>query len=161
MNETCLTGKVIAVSVSETRGEKKKNVDSVYLKENFGIIGDAHAGKGPRQVSLLAMESVEKMRKDGLDLRPGDFGENITTQGFDLLNLKPGDKIRVGTQAVLEISRLGKECIKPCSIYYRAGRCIMPKEGVFARVLEGGRVTPGQEIEFFGNKPLFVCAERS
>ena len=138
--------KIVAVSISEKKGTKKKNVESVELKENFGIIGDAHAGAGHRQVSLLAKESIEKMRNKGLKVGPGDFAENITTEGIDLTSLRPGAKVKVGGDALLEITQLGKECHARCDIYYQAGDCVMPKEGVFAKVLEGGVIKPGDEI---------------
>jgi molybdopterin adenylyltransferase len=157
MSEFDPTGEVVAVSVSETKGVRKMNVDAVFFKENFGIIGDAHAGKGARQVSLLAMESIEKMRRDGLDVRAGAFGENITTRGFDLLNLKPGDRIKIGEEVLLEVSQIGKDCPKPCGIYYRVGRCIMPQEGIFARVLKGGKVAAGEKIELSENETSTAC----
>lgn len=146
MNENDSKGTIIAVSVSEKKGEKKKNVDCVELRENFGIVGDAHAGSEIRQVSLLAEESIEKMRQKGLDVASGDFAENITIKGFDLLNVAIGDRIKIGEKAVLEISQIGKECFTRCNIYDQAGDCIMPQEGVFARVLTGGRVRPNEEI---------------
>ncbi len=139
-------GKIVAVSISEKKGTRKRNVASVELKEAFGIIGDAHAGDGKRQVSLLAEESIEKMRAKGLKVKSGDFAENITTKGMDLLGLKIGDKIKIGSEVILEISQIGKECHTRCGIYYQAGDCVMPKEGVFARVLKGGVVKPGDEI---------------
>lgn len=140
MSENNKRGKVVAVSVSEKKGMKKRNVESAELKTNFGIIGDVHAGSENRQVSLLAEEAIEKMKSKGLKLKPGDFAENITTQGIDLLSLKIGDRLRIGTDVVLEIAQIGKECHTKCSIYYRAGDCIMPREGMFARVLNGGAI---------------------
>ncbi|MFQ5951790.1 MAG: MOSC domain-containing protein [Candidatus Omnitrophota bacterium] len=142
--------KVIAVSVSEKKGEKKKNADSVGLKKDHGILGDAHAGPGNRQISLLAEESINKMKKKGLDVNAGDFAENITTKGIDLLTLDIGSKIRIGSGVILEISQIGKECHTRCSIYYRAGDCVMPKEGVFAKVLNGGAIRPGDKITTVG-----------
>src|SRR3989338_10810280 len=143
------TGKVIAVSISKTKGEKKKNVLSAELKPDFGIMGDVHAG-GNRQVSLLALESIAKMQDKGLKVNPGDFAENITTQGIYLLKLSLGDKIKVGKSAVLEINQIGKDCHNRCNIYYQAGDCVMPKEGIFARVLEGGMIQPGDKLEVEG-----------
>lgn len=131
-------GKVMAVSISDKKGMRKRNVESAELREDFGIVGDAHAGSGNRQVSLLAEESIEKMRSKGLKVRAGDFAENITTGGIDLLGLKISDKLKIGEGAVLEITQFGKECHARCNIYYRTGDCVMPKEGVFARVLKGG-----------------------
>lgn len=139
-------GKIAAVSISEKKDTKKRNVESVELKEDLGIIGDVHAGDSKRQVSLLAVESIEKMKAKGLNVKPGDFAENITTQAIDLLDLKIGDRLRVGQEVMLEISQIGKECHTRCNIYYEAGDCIMPKEGIFAKVLKGGVIRPGDEI---------------
>lgn len=140
MNESVDEAKVIAVSVSDKKGMKKRNVDCAELKEEFGIVDDAHAGSGHRQISLLAEESIQKMVEKGLDVTPGDFAENITTKGFDLMGLKIGDKIKIGDDVLLEISQIGKVCHTRCNIYYQAGDCVMPKEGIFARVLKGGAV---------------------
>lgn len=140
-------GKIRTVSISKEKGSKKENVDHAELKEDFGIVGDAHGGTKDRQVSLLAEESIEKMKQKGLNIGPGDFAENITTERIDLLSLKIGDKLRVGKGALLEISQIGKECHTRCEIYYQAGDCIMPKEGLFARVLKGGVIKAGDNIE--------------
>ena len=140
-------GEIIAVSISEKKGTKKRNVESAELNENFGIISDAHAEGGKRQVSLLAFESIEKMKNKGLNVKAGDFAENITTQGIDLLSLRLGDKLSIGKNAILEISQIGKECHTRCNIYYQAGDCVMPKEGIFARVLKGGIIRQGDKIE--------------
>lgn len=141
-----MKGKVRAVSVSKAKGQKKENVLLVNLKEDFGILGDVHAGS-ERQVSLLAIESIEKMRQKGLKVNPGDFAENITTESIDLLKLSIGDKVSIGGTVILEISQIGKECHSRCSIYYRAGDCVMPKEGIFARILKGGTITAGDKVE--------------
>lgn len=133
-------GKIIAISTSQKKGTKKTNVSLARLKKDFGLLGDAHAGCGNRQVSLLAQESIEKMRAKGLKVRAGDFAENITTEGLDLCSLKIGAKLKIGKNMLLEISQIGKVCIRRCNIYYQAGDCIMPREGVFARVLKGGVV---------------------
>ncbi|MBI5341764.1 MAG: MOSC domain-containing protein [Deltaproteobacteria bacterium] len=138
-------GKVVAVSVSARKGEKKTPVPSVTLVEEHGARNDAHAGPGHRQVSLLSSESIGKMRAKGLSVGPGDFAENITVEGFDLLEARVGDRIRVG-EAVLEISQIGKECHSRCAIYFQAGDCVMPREGVFARVIRGGKVAPGDAV---------------
>jgi MOSC domain-containing protein YiiM len=106
---------------------------------------DAHAGPGHRQVSLLAMESIEKMRGKGVEVGPGDFAENVTVEGIDLAGLTVGDRLLVG-EALLEISQIGKECHDRCAIYFQAGDCVMPREGVFARVLRGGTVAPGDPV---------------
>lgn len=141
-------GIVAAVSISEKKGVKKRNVGSAMLKEDFGIVDDAHADRGAkRQVSLLAEESIDKMRSKGLKVGPGDFAENITTRNIDLMNLMPGSKLKIGESAVLEITELGKKCHKRCGIYYAAGGCIMPKEGVFARVIKGGIIKVKDKME--------------
>jgi len=139
--------KIIAVSVSDKKGERKHNVESISLREDFGITGDAHAGSGHRQVSFLAEESIKKMQLKGLDVKPGDFAENITTKGIGLVKLKVGAKLKIGKNAILEISQIGKVCHTRCNIYYQAGDCVMPREGVFARVLKGGVVKPGDRLE--------------
>lgn len=139
-------GKIKAISVSRTKGVRKKNVDSARLKKDFGIVDDAHAGTKNRQVSLLAMESIEKMKAKGLDVTAGDFAENITTEGIDLLSLKLGSCIKLGSEVILEISQIGKVCHTKCSIYYQAGDCVMPREGIFARVIKGGSIKPGDKI---------------
>ena len=146
MSESNEVGKIVAVSISEKKSVKKRNVPSVELKENFGIVGDAHAGSGNRQVSLLAEESIKKMLDKGLNVKPGDFAENITTKGMDLLKLKIGSKMKLGSGAILEVSQIGKECHTRCNIYYQAGDCVMPTEGIFARVVKGGVLKPGDEI---------------
>jgi len=138
---------IVAVCTSAKKHVQKEAVGEVFLVEEKGIEGDAHFGFGHRQVSLLADESVEKMRARGLsDLRPGAFGENLVTQGIDLLSFAIGDRLRVGDEVLLEVTQIGKECVDRCAIYYAAGDCIMPREGIFARVVEGGTVKPGDEI---------------
>jgi len=136
---------VEAVCISENKGERKKPVESVELRENHGIVGDGHAGDWHRQVSLLATESIDKMRKLGLDVNAGDFAENITTKGIDLVSLPIGTRLQVGP-ALLEVTQIGKECHTRCAIYYQAGDCVMPKEGIFARVINGGVVRPADRI---------------
>lgn len=139
-------GKIIAISVSDKKGVKKNNVRLATLKEDFGIIGDAHAGTKNRQVSLLALESIKKMQEKGLKVKPGDFAENITTEGFDLLSPELGDRFRIGKDVELQISQIGKVCHTRCNIYYQAGDCVMPKEGIFVKVLKGGRIKVGDGI---------------
>ena len=140
-----MSAKVIAVCISENKGERKTPVESVELRVNHGIVGDAHAGEWHRQVSLLAAESIEKMRKMGLDVDSGDFAENITTEGIDLPALPVGTRLAVG-ETLLEVTQIGKECHTRCAIYHQAGDCVMPKEGIFARVITGGVVRPGDPI---------------
>lgn len=137
--------KVLAVCISENKGERKKPVEAVILQERHGIVGDAHAGEWHRQVSLLAQESIDKMRALGLDVNAGDFAENITTEGIDLVSLPIGSRLEVG-EAVLEVTQIGKECHTRCAIYDQAGDCVMPKEGIFASVVKGGLIKAGDMI---------------
>lgn len=137
--------KVVAINVSDEKNQRKKPVESADLRKNHGIVGDAHAGSWHRQVSLLATESIEKMRALGLDVDSGDFAENITTSGIDLVSLPIGSRLLVG-KSLLEVTQIGKECHHRCAIYHQAGDCIMPKEGVFAKVISSGAVVPGNEI---------------
>lgn len=137
---------VIAVCISEKKGERKHSVPEITLRCGHGIVGDAHAGNWHRQVSLLAEESVDTMRAPGLELHPGDFAENILTRGIALKTLPVGTRLRVG-ETVLEITQIGKQCHNDCAIRKTTGRCVMPTEGVFAVVLEAGVVRPGDAIE--------------
>lgn len=140
-------GSIIAVCTSEKKGERKKDVCSCALIENFGLADDGHGGDWHRQVSLLAEESIDKMRAAGLDVGPGDFAENLTTHGLELFTLPIGTLLRLQSGAELEITQIGKECHTRCAIYHQAGDCVMPKEGVFARVLTAGQVSNGDWIE--------------
>ncbi len=144
-------GKILAVCISEHKGERKKNIGQGVLVENHGLEGDAHAGDWHRQVSLLAMESIKKMQEKGLDVGPGDFAENLTTEGIDLVSLPIGTKLKIGEQAVGEVTQIGKQCHSRCAIYYQAGDCVMPREGIFIRVLKGGPVKVNDNIEVLGN----------
>jgi FdhD protein len=138
---------VIAVCTSQKKGTKKKPVDEIFIKEGYGIDGDAHADcLTHRQVSLLATESVDKMRRLGFDLNNGDFAENITTLGIDLVSLPVGTRIAVGNEVILEMTQIGKECHAACAIRRQVGDCIMPREGIFARVVHGGVVKPGDAL---------------
>ncbi len=139
-------GTLVAVCLSERAGTRKTPVPVGVLREEHGLVGDAHAGTG-RQVSLLAAESIEKMQGRGLSLGPGDFAENLTTSGFVLHTLRPGARIRVGPEAVLEVTQIGKACHADCEIRRLTGDCVMPKEGVFARVVVGGEVRAGDHVE--------------
>ena len=141
-----IKGRVKSISTSSKKGSKKKNVQIAVLKEDFGIVGDAHGGS-ERQVSLLAIESIEKMREKGLDVNSGDFAENITTSGVDLMDLEPGSHLKIGKSALLEITQIGKVCHNRCNIYQQAGDCVMPKEGIFAKVLKGGVIKPKDRLE--------------
>lgn len=138
---------VIAVCTSKAKGERKSDVGQGELLKGFGLLGDAHGGDWHRQVSLLAIESIDKMRSVGLDVGPGDFAENLTTRGVDLYGLPIGTRLQVGETALLEITQIGKECHNRCAIYHQAGDCVMPREGVFAIVLEGGPVSTGDKIK--------------
>lgn len=142
-----MTGKVVSINISDKKGMRKKPVEEAFIKENTGIEGDAHASsEWHRQVSLLALESIKKMQEMGLDVKPGDFAENITTEGIDLPALPIGTRMRIGEEVIGEVSQIGKECHNRCAIYYQAGDCVMPKEGIFIRVLKGGKIKSGDEI---------------
>ena len=141
-------GKVVAISISKKKGIPKTNVKSAKLIENFGIEGDVHAGNWYRQVSFLALESINKMREKGLpNLRPGAFAENITTEFLELPDLEIGTRMKIGKEAELEITQIGKECHSKCSIFYKVGDCVMPREGIFAKVVRGGEIFVGDEIK--------------
>ena len=138
--------RVLAVCISERKGEKKHAVPEIRCKINHGIVGDAHAGNWHRQISLLANESVDKMRERGLTLLPGDFAENILTEGVTLRTLPIGTRLRVG-ETLLEITQIGKECHSDCEIKKKVGVCVMPAEGVFAVVKQEGTIRPDDTIE--------------
>lgn len=140
--------RVEAVCISEKKGERKVPVAAAVLRENHGIVGDAHAGDWHRQVSLLAEESIDKMRALGLDVTAGDFAENITTSGIELVSLPIGSRLQIG-ETLLEVTQIGKECHTRCAIFYQAGDCVMPKEGIFAKVITGGIIKPGDGIITF------------
>jgi MOSC domain-containing protein YiiM len=117
------------------------------LRTDFGIEGDAHASsEWHRQVSLLARESIKKMQDKGLDVKAGDFAENITTEGIDLVSLPIGTRLQIGQDIIGEVSQIGKECHTRCAIYYQAGDCVMPKEGIFIKVIKGGTVRNGDKV---------------
>jgi MOSC domain-containing protein YiiM len=136
---------VAAVSISTRKGVPKTNVPTALLVPDWGIEGDAHAGRWHRQVSLLAVESIEKMRAKGLDVGPGAFAENITTEFIDIPHLQVGDRIRIA-EAELEITQIGKECHSRCAIFKAAGDCVMPREGIFGRVVVGGLIRVGDPV---------------
>ena len=147
IRQVTVRGTIVGVCTSSKKSVRKKNAGSGVLIENYGIEGDAHGdAETHRQVSLLAMESIKKMQDMGLKVGIGDFAENLATEGIDLLSLPIGSRIKVGAEALLEITQHGKVCHTPCAIYYQAGMCIMPQEGIFARVLHGGPVKTGDEI---------------
>ena len=136
---------VIAVCISEKKGERKHPVPEIALRRDHGIVGDAHAGNWHRQVSLLPEESVDTMRAPGLELHPGDFAENILTRGIALKTLPVGTRLRVG-ETVLEVTQIGKQCHNDCAIKKTTGKCVMPTEGIFAIVRREGRIYPGDTI---------------
>ena len=139
--------KVIAVCRSDKKGTRKEVVAECVLREDYGLVDDAHADcYTHRQVSLLAVESIDKMRQLGLDVGPGDFAENLTTEGIDLVSLPVGTRLSVGEEITLEITQIGKECHTRCAIFRQVGQCVMPEEGVFARVIRGGVVEAGDSI---------------
>ena len=142
-----IKGKIRAISVSEKRNTQKVNVPKAKLDADFGIVGDAHAGNWHRQVSLLAVESIDKMLAKGAKVSPGDFAENITTEGIDLLSLFVGSRLKLGQSVELEITQFGKKCHDRCEIFEQVGDCIMPREGVFARVTRPGSINVGDVIE--------------
>jgi MOSC domain-containing protein YiiM len=142
-----MQGRVKAISISTSKGTPKTNVPQADLIADFGLAGDAHAGNTHRQVSLLAFESIEKARQQGAEVAPGDFAENITVAGLDLSALSVGRKLRIGDVVQLEVTQLGKRCHVRCKIFERLGNCIMPVEGVFARVTVAGCINVGDAIE--------------
>ena len=144
---------VIAVCRSKKKGIVKTPVAEIRIKKEYGVVDDAHADTNThRQVSLLAIESIDKMRGKGLDLKPGDFAENITTKDINLASLPVGTRLNIGKEAVLEMTQIGKECHAACAIRKQVGDCIMPKEGVFARVIRGGHIKSGDEIKITPKK---------
>jgi molybdopterin adenylyltransferase len=142
-----IRGRVLAVNISREKGTKKQNVRRCDLLVDFGLQGDAHGGPWNRQVSLLANESIDKMREKGLKAAYGDFAENITTEGIDLMRLPVGTTLKIGREAILRMTQRGKECHTRCAIYYEMGDCVMPREGVFAEVLHPGEISVGDSIE--------------
>lgn len=159
-----MRGKILSINISKRRRVPKRPVEEGYLKEDWGLLGDGHSGTGDRQVSLLSWENIRKFKiemekwkdkklrcpkiKSGREeLKPGDFAENITTQKIRLVSLPIGTRFRVGNEAILKITRIGKDCHRRCAIYYRMGDCIMPKEGVFAKVIKGGLIRVSDEVE--------------
>ncbi len=138
---------VVAVCRSDTKGVRKTPVDSGVFKVGLGMEGDAHAGGDKvKEVSLLALESIDKMNVEGHEFKPGDFAENITTSGIALVSLPVGTRLRTGEEVTLEITQIGKKCHSGCVIMKEMGICVMPREGVFARVVKGGRIKTGDQI---------------
>lgn len=144
--------KIVAVCKSKNKGTRKKPAAKGTLKEDYGLVGDAHADCCThRQVSLLAMESIDRMRRQGFEVGPGDFAENLTTQGIELLSLPIGTRISIGKDVLLEVTQIGKECHSGCAIRQETGKCIMPREGIFARVIHGGCVRAGDDMRIEKN----------
>jgi MOSC domain-containing protein YiiM len=143
--------KIVAVSISDRKGIPKSNISKGLLIEEFGLSGDAHGGPWHRQLSLLAMESIQKMKDLGLNVHPGSFAENITTEGIVLPELPIGTRLRLGSEALVEVTQIGKECHDRCAIYRLAGDCVMPREGIFVRILKGGSIKAGDPIEILNN----------
>lgn len=137
---------IVSIAISRKKGTRKIPVDEIVLLENYGLEGDAHAGAWHRQVSFLSSENIEKARDKGLDVSFGDFAENIATKGVDWKTIPIGTVVRLGKSAAVEITQIGKVCHNKCAIYYKAGDCIMPREGVFAKVLNGGKIVCGDEV---------------
>lgn len=143
--------KIVSIAVSKHKGTVKKCVQEAELVENHGIKDDAHAGDWHRQLSLLAAEKIEQARLEDTEINYGDFAENVATTGIDWAQQPIGSRFRLGETAEVEITQIGKECHKKCAIYYRTGDCIMPREGVFAKILNGGPIKVGDIIEPLGN----------
>jgi MOSC domain-containing protein YiiM len=156
-------GKIVSINISKKKRVWKKPIEKGELVAGMGLRGDAHAGPGERQISLLMMESIQKQidllgqgtpaasepdkNRKQIELKPGVYAENLTTSGINLLALKPGDELSVGHKIKLRVTRIGKECHTNCAIYQIIGDCVMPREGIFCEVLEGGTVRHGDEIE--------------
>ncbi len=140
-------GNVLAVCISEERGTQKKSVDVIQCVPGVGIPDDAHRGEWHRQVSLLANESANLMRAKGLEIGPGDFAENVLTEGIDLVNLPVGTRLQVGSAVILKVTQIGKECHHGCAIYQAAGECVMPTQGIFCTVIAEGSIRVGDSIE--------------
>lgn len=152
-------GKIIAICISEKKGTQKTEVNSAILKEDWGIEGDAHGGKWHRQVSMLSLEKIEDFRLQGAKVDFGAFGENLVVEGFDLRTLPVGTRFQIG-EAILELTQIGKECHSHCEIYKVMGDCIMPREGVFTKVIKGGEIRPGDEVKILPlskDRPFFVA----
>ncbi|MDD4241832.1 MAG: MOSC domain-containing protein [Smithellaceae bacterium] len=138
--------RIVSVNISNRKGEKKHSVASAPALADQGLQDDAHSGMKLRQISLLAAESIDKIRRKGLPVQPGDFAENLTTEGIELFTLPLGTKIRIGADVVVEVTQIGKTCLAPCAIYAAVGECVMPREGIFARILSGGVIAAGDEL---------------
>ncbi len=140
--------RIVAVCSSEKKGQRKKAIEEGILRKEYGLVGDAHADSSwHRQVSMLALASIEKIRALGADVGPGDFAENLTIEGMELFTLPIGTRFSVGEDIILEMTQIGKECHDRCAIFKQVGTCVMPIEGIFTRVIKGGRVRSGDELK--------------
>ncbi|MGP8154774.1 MAG: MOSC domain-containing protein [Smithella sp.] len=145
-----IKGKILSVNISPKKGEKKQNINCGLFIKNHGLNNDGHAEPGIRQVSLLAKESIEKIRNKDLDVQYGDFAENLTTEGIDLPSLSIGTRLKIGYKVLMEVTQIGKVCHERCNIFYTVGDCIMSREGIFAKVLHGGEIKIDDIIEIVG-----------
>ena len=150
-------GVVRGICISKKRGTAKYPVESARIVPDWGIEEDAHGGKWHRQISLLALEKIEAFREQGADVDFGAFGENLIIEGFDLRNVPVDSEIRIGDTVRLKVTQIGKECHSHCAIYRRMGDCIMPREGIFAEVLEGGNICVGDSCQLFIINDTFIC----
>ena len=144
--------KIVSIAISKKKGTRKTPVQEAFISKNHGLEGDAHAGKWHRQVSFLSSESIDQARRQGLDVNFGDFAENIATTGIDWKTLPLGTRVKLGDAVLVEVTQIGKECHNKCAIYYKAGDCIMPREGVFARVLEEGKIRCGDPVQIVSGR---------
>lgn len=142
-----ITAKIVAISISKEKGQRKHNIPEAELLTDFGMKGDAHAGKWHRQISLLGIASIELMKAKGAPVAPGDFAENITVEGIVLYELPVGTKLILGDDVELEVTQIGKECHSGCEIQKLVGSCIMPTQGIFARVIKGGMIHVGDAVQ--------------
>lgn len=142
--------KIVSIAVSEKKGTRKVQVNETPVIADHGLKGDAHAGQWHRQVSFLASESITRVREQGFDVTFGDFAENIATEGIDWMTIPVGTRVRLGDDVLVEITQIGKECHSGCDIFRMVGDCIMPREGIFGRVVTGGTIRPGDRITVEG-----------
>jgi len=154
-----MNGKVLAVCTSAKKGEKKIDIGQATLVPDHGLEGDAHAGPWHRQVSLLSIDSINKMRNKGVDVGFGDFAENLAIEGIELFTLPIGTLMQIGEEIELEVTQIGKECHKGCAIRQQVGDCVMPREGIFARVLKGGPVKVGDSVEVTAGKEIQIIEQ--
>ncbi|NDY43260.1 MOSC domain-containing protein [Dissulfurirhabdus thermomarina] len=152
MDNTSGGGRVVSIAWSERKGERKTRVERAVLVAGHGLEGDAHAGPWHRQVSLLAAEGISRARERGLDVHFGDFAENVATEGIDWPAVAVGTRVRIGAEVEIEITQIGKRCHTRCAIYHMAGDCIMPREGVFGRVLRGGEIRVGDAVRLLSGE---------